>query len=95
MPLAMGAVVVGVPTTFQTPLSGQISPVLAVVPIGLAISVSPSDNLWTINPADAVKINRTYRPVKWGSIELYISIITRIKEERYVTSNNAKTTEAT
>jgi hypothetical protein len=30
----MGAVVEGVPTTVHTPLSGQISPVLAVVPIG-------------------------------------------------------------
>lgn len=32
--LAMGAVVVGVPTTFQTPLSGHFCPVVAVVPIG-------------------------------------------------------------
>jgi hypothetical protein len=34
LPLAMGAVVDGLPTTRQTPLSGQTSPVLAVVPIG-------------------------------------------------------------
>lgn len=34
MPFAIGAVVVGVPTTCQTPLSGHFSPVLAVVPIG-------------------------------------------------------------
>jgi len=34
LPLAMGAVVVGVPTTFQTPLSGHFCPVVAVVPIG-------------------------------------------------------------
>lgn len=34
MPLAIGAVVVGVPNTCQTPLSGQICPVVAVVPIG-------------------------------------------------------------
>jgi hypothetical protein len=33
-PLAIGAVVEGEPITFQTPLSGQISPVFAVVPIG-------------------------------------------------------------
>lgn len=32
--LAMGAVVEGVPTTCQTPLSGHVSPVRAVVPIG-------------------------------------------------------------
>lgn len=34
MPLAIGAVVEGVPTTFQTPLSGHFCPVEAVVPIG-------------------------------------------------------------
>ncbi|HJS13418.1 MAG TPA: hypothetical protein VJ811_19330 [Sphingopyxis sp.] len=34
LPLAIGAVVEGVPSTFQTPLSGQVSPVLARVPIG-------------------------------------------------------------
>lgn len=34
LPLAIGAVVLGVPSTFQTPLSGQISPVRALVPIG-------------------------------------------------------------
>lgn len=33
-PSAMGAVVDCGPTTFQTPLSGHFSPVLAVVPIG-------------------------------------------------------------
>jgi hypothetical protein len=36
-PFAIGAVVVGDPTTFQTPLSGQFSPVFAVVPIGFLI----------------------------------------------------------
>lgn len=36
----MGAVVLGVPTTSQTPLSGQFSLVLAVVPTD-AISLSP------------------------------------------------------
>lgn len=34
LPLAIGAVVVGVPTTFHTPLSGDFVPVRAVVPIG-------------------------------------------------------------
>ena len=34
LPFAMGAVVDGFPITSQTPLSGQTSPVLAVVPIG-------------------------------------------------------------
>src|SRR6476660_4824280 len=34
LPLAIGAVVDGYPSTFQTPLSGQISPVRARVPIG-------------------------------------------------------------
>lgn len=34
LPLAMGAVVEGVPTTFQIPLSGHFCPVEAVVPIG-------------------------------------------------------------
>jgi hypothetical protein len=34
LPLAIGAVVEGVATAFQTPLSGQTSPVLAVVPMG-------------------------------------------------------------
>ena len=37
MPLAIGAVVDGVPTTCHTPLSGQASPVRAVVPIGTGI----------------------------------------------------------
>ena len=37
LPLAMGAVVVGVPTTFQTPLSGHFGPVRAVVPMGLRV----------------------------------------------------------
>lgn len=32
LPLAIGAVVEGVPTTSQTPLSGQVCPVRAVVP---------------------------------------------------------------
>ncbi|MGP3236830.1 hypothetical protein ACTVPP_20365, partial [Serratia ureilytica] len=34
MPLAIGAVVEGLPTTSQTPLSGHFCPVVAVVPIG-------------------------------------------------------------
>ncbi|HDV7313016.1 TPA: hypothetical protein RKK61_004721 [Enterobacter hormaechei] len=34
LPLAIGAVVEGVPTTFQIPLSGHFCPVEAVVPIG-------------------------------------------------------------
>jgi hypothetical protein len=34
---AMGAVVAGVPTTSHTPLSGQVCPVLAVVPIGATV----------------------------------------------------------
>jgi hypothetical protein len=33
-PFAIGAVVLGWPSTFQIPLSGQISPVLALVPRG-------------------------------------------------------------
>jgi hypothetical protein len=36
---AIGAVVVGVPTTSQSPLSGQRSPVFAVVPIGAFVCV--------------------------------------------------------
>jgi len=34
LPLAIGAVVEGLPTTSQTPLSGHFCPVEAVVPIG-------------------------------------------------------------
>jgi hypothetical protein len=34
-PLAIGAVVEFGPTTLHTPLSGQTSPVLAFVPIGI------------------------------------------------------------
>jgi hypothetical protein len=42
LPLAMGAVVDGVPTTVQTPLSGHLCPVEAVVPIGdLAMMIFP------------------------------------------------------
>ena len=37
--LAIGAVVVGVPTTCQTPLSGHRSPVFAVVPMGTFVCV--------------------------------------------------------
>lgn len=37
-PLEMGAVVVGVPSTFHTPLSGHFSPVRAVVPSGADIN---------------------------------------------------------
>jgi len=33
LPFAMGAVVEGLPTTFQTPLAGQTCPVRAVVPM--------------------------------------------------------------
>jgi hypothetical protein len=40
-PLAIGAVVDGVPTTFQMPLSGHRSPVRAVVPMATAISLIP------------------------------------------------------
>lgn len=36
----MGAVVLGVLRVCQTPLSGQISPVLAVVPIGAVMIIS-------------------------------------------------------
>ena len=39
LPLAMGAVVDGVPITFQTPLSGHFSPVRAVAPIGALLLV--------------------------------------------------------
>jgi len=42
LPFAIGAVVVGVPTTFQTPLSGQDSPVRAVVPRGFFNSLTPA-----------------------------------------------------
>ena len=38
-PLAIGAVVEGEPITFQIPLSGHFSPVLAVVPIGYIILI--------------------------------------------------------
>lgn len=38
-PLAMGAVVLAVPTTFHTPLSGQVAPVFAIVPIGVFVEV--------------------------------------------------------
>ncbi len=48
----MGAVVLGLPTTFQTPLSGQIPPVLAVVPIGARVelrNISVSFRVWAVN----------------------------------------------
>lgn len=44
-PLAIGAVVVGVPTTFQIPLSGDFSPVLRVVPSGTRVLVVIVKNL--------------------------------------------------
>jgi hypothetical protein len=39
-PLEIGAVVEGIPTTFHTPLSGQVSPVRARVPIGFLVIVA-------------------------------------------------------
>lgn len=42
LPFAIGAVVVGEPTTSQFPLSGQISPVRAVVPMGFFIALTPA-----------------------------------------------------
>lgn len=42
LPFAIGAVVVGEPTTFHTPLSGHVSPVRTVRPIGIAILLSPA-----------------------------------------------------
>ena len=44
LPSAIGAVVEGVPTTSQTPLSGHFSPVLAKVPIGFLVFVYVSIN---------------------------------------------------
>lgn len=41
LPLAIGAVVVGVPTTFHTPLIGQFCPVRAVVPSAMLFSFLP------------------------------------------------------
>ena len=41
LPLAIGAVVDGVPTTFHTPLSGQVCPVVAWVPIGALAMIKP------------------------------------------------------
>jgi hypothetical protein len=54
--LAIGAVVVGVPTTFQTPLSGQFSPVRAVVPIGARFVVC---NIFEILSSVASRPNQT------------------------------------
>lgn len=42
LPSAMGAVVVGYPTTSQTPLSGHLSPVFATVPIGFLVLANVS-----------------------------------------------------
>lgn len=39
LPLAIGAVVLGVDIACQTPDSGQVSPVRAVVPMGLRVMV--------------------------------------------------------
>ncbi len=41
LPLEIGAVVVGLSSERQTPLSGQISPVLARVPIGFFMTSYP------------------------------------------------------
>jgi hypothetical protein len=58
LPFAIGAVVVGVPTTFQTPLSGHFSPVRAVVPIGLRVCVVE------------YVINVSFLKLKWGRFSL-------------------------
>jgi hypothetical protein len=44
-PLAIGAVVDGVEVTFHTPLSGQVCPVLAVVPIGFFMMINRFSSL--------------------------------------------------
>jgi DNA modification methylase len=44
LPLAIGAVVLGVPCTLQTPLSGQISPVLAVLPTAILLFLAILSN---------------------------------------------------
>ena|SRR6266542_1971210 len=56
LPLAIGAVVDGVPTTAQTPLSGHLSPVRAVVPSGTRFRV-----LW-----DAIGRPPCQVPTFWG-----------------------------
>ena len=42
LPFAIGAVVDGLPSTFQTPLSGQMLPVDTRVPMGLFVAVAIS-----------------------------------------------------
>lgn len=50
LPLAIGAVVDGDPTTFHTPLSGQFCPVRAVVPIGTRFRVTTMWSLSRLGP---------------------------------------------
>lgn len=49
MPFAMGAVVEGVSSDFQTPLSGHFSPVFAVVPTPAMSSPSSCSKMATNN----------------------------------------------
>ena len=44
LPCAIGAVVLGVPTTSHTPLSGHVSPVLAVLPTAMLVKFSILSN---------------------------------------------------
>ena len=57
LPLAIGAVVDGVPITCQMPLSGQVCPVRAVVPSGARVRRFIADLLKVIGDGD--------RPCTW------------------------------
>ena len=60
---AIGAVVLGMPTTSQTPLSGHLCPVVAVVPIGCRMGHSPAFTCrmdGTLAPIDDTQLSADY-----------------------------------
>ena len=84
LPLAMGAVVVGVPTTFQTPLSGQDCPVRAVVPRGDRVPVdmvilSITGAAWTHPDRNGGLVTA---PGYLGSLEVVEAIVTSLRSGR-------------
>lgn len=72
LPLAIGAVVEGVPSTRQTPLSGQISPVRALVPIG-ALFVAGKVTSLSFGILLSVKMNPSIIPVPEQTTTYFLS----------------------
>ena len=74
LPLAIGAVVLGAPSTFQTPLSGQISPVRALVPIGTRFAAVIFMSLPFAFAGRPVEVRYNWSDGRWPSVNLLHSL---------------------